>query len=141
MPLMKKTSFISCILVSALMAFGILSVSCKSTPVEVPYDASELEIIQLAQTAYDSGDQKLAVEYYSMLITRFGMDTATYIEGRYEIAHIYVKQKKYDLAAPMLEEIIAIYESSAPGTLPGAYRKLALSDYQKIPEDKRQSSK
>ena len=106
--------------------------SCVSSEVDVPEDATRLEIVQLAQTAFDSGFKKKALKYYEVLLQRYGTDTATYIEGRYEIAHIYVKKRKYDLARPMLEEIVEIYASSQPGQLPGAYRKLAQKDLDKI---------
>ena len=106
--------------------------SCVSSDVDVPEDATRLEIVQLAQTAFDNGFKKKALKYYEVLLQRYGMDTATYVEGRYEIAHIYVKKRKYDLARPMLEEIVEIYASTPPGQLPGAYRKLAQKDLDKI---------
>ena len=112
-------------------------VSCISSEVDVPEDATRLEIVQLAQTAFDSGFKKKALKYYEVLLQRYGMDTATYVEGRYEIAHIYVKKHKYDLARPMLEEIVEIYSTAQPGQLPGAYRKLAQKDLDKINATKR----
>ena len=65
------------------------------------------------------------------------MDTAIYIEGRYEIAHIYLKQKKYDKAEPIFLEIKEIYDSTAPGMLPGAYRKMVMKDLEKIQDKKK----
>ena len=123
----KKTIFFL-----ALSLLSIAFTACQSTKLEVSNEATSREIIQKAQTAYDSGHSNLAISYYKILLQRYGMDTATYIEGRYEIAHIYVKQKKYLQAKPILEEILETYNSVTPGTLPGSFKKLAQNDYEKI---------
>lgn len=119
------TVFASAIVISVL-------ISCASAPVQVADDASSLEIIQMAQTAFDNGKSKAALQYYDILIKRYGMNTAIYLEGTYETAHIYVRQKKYSKAEPLLREVLEIYNSSQPGQFPGAYRKLAQKDLEKI---------
>lgn len=129
---MKKIVF------SFLVSFAsVCFFSCASAKVEVPDNASSLEIIQLAQTALDKGSAKKSLQYYEILLQRYGMNTAVYIEGRYEIAHIYVKQKKYSKAEPIINEILEIYNASQPGQFPGAYRKLAQKDFEKIQNGKR----
>lgn len=121
------------LLTSAAILFSFANfIACKSTQIEVPVEATNREIIQMAQTAYDNGKTNQALTYYDILLKRYGMDTATYVEGKYEIAHIYVKQKKYNLAKPILEEILGIYDSVQPGVLPGSFKKLASNDYAKI---------
>lgn len=121
------------LLTSAAILFSFANfIACKSTQIEVPVEATNREIIQMAQTAYDNGKTNQALTYYDILLKRYGMDTATYVEGKYEIAHIYVKQKKYNLAKPILEEILGIYDSVQPGVLPGSFKKLASNDYTKI---------
>lgn len=110
-------------------------VSCKSTELVVNNDATSREIVQMAQSAYNSGNTDEALRLYGILLQRYGMDDAVYIEGRFEIAHIYIKQKKYNEAKIMLEEIISMYESRQPGSLPGAFKKLALNDLEKIPQN------
>ncbi len=121
------------LLTSAAILFSFANfIACKSTQIEVPVEATNREIIQMAQTAYDNGKTNQALNYYDILLKRYGMDTATYVEGKYEIAHIYVKQKKYNLAKPILEEILGIYDSVQPGVLPGSFKKLASNDYAKI---------
>lgn len=121
------------LLTSATILFSFANfIACKSTQIEVPVEATNREIIQMAQTAYDNGKTNQALNYYDILLKRYGMDTATYVEGKYEIAHIYVKQKKYNLAKPILEEILGIYDSVQPGVLPGSFKKLASNDYAKI---------
>ena len=133
-----KKNYIQIISITvALFASACFLSSCASQQKEIPADMTALEIIQQAQNAYDSGNIKLAEHDYQVLLQRFGNDTATYVEGRYEIAHIYLKQKKYYEASAMYQEIISIYENSIPGQLPGAYRKLAENDLATIPADKR----
>ncbi len=125
---MTKKTILFCVLSSLSIAF----MACQSSKFEVSNEATSREIIQKAQSAYDSGHPNQAISYYQILLQRYGMDTATYIEGRYEIAHIYVKQKKYLQAKPILEEIIEIYNGVQPGVLPGSFKKLAVRDYEKI---------
>lgn len=125
---MKKAIYVS------ILAGTLFFASCKSQEVVIPPEASHLEIIQQAQNAYDKGRKKQAIKCYETLIQRYGMDPAIYVEGRYEIAHIYVKGKKYKEAEPILLEIKEIYDSSAPGMLPGAYRKMTLKDLEKVEE-------
>lgn|SRR5574344_515303 len=131
--LMKKNVIKITMAAISIAASLFISVSCASNKSDVPLDMTAREIVQKAQTAYDSGDTVLAEKYYNVLLARYGNDTSVYIEGRFELAHIYVKQQKYKEAAPMLQDIIDIYNNSIPGQLPGAYKKLAEMDLQKIP--------
>lgn len=120
------------IISTGLVAFSMFLFSCKSQEIEVAPEATSLEIIQLAQTAFDKRKKDDAIKYYEILLQRYGMNPAIYVEARYEIAHIYVKQKKYKDAEPILLELKEIYDSSAPGALPGAYRKMSMKDLEKV---------
>ena len=129
---MKRSRF-TVLFIAATMAFY----SCESIPKEPPpSDMTDREIIQLAQSAYDKNYYNVAEYYYKILLQRYGNYTNDYVEGRFELAHLYLKQKKYDKAVPMLQEIIDIYETSTPGSLPGEYIILAKSDLAKVPEKK-----
>lgn len=123
---MKKISAI----ILAVISFSFIS--CISQNVEVPPEATSLEIIQQAQNAFDSGKKNRAIKYYEVLLQRYGNNPAIYVEGRYEIAHILIKQKKYEEAEPILLELKEIYDSSAPGMLPGAYKKMYAKDLEKL---------
>ena len=114
--------------------------SCRSSRIEPDLSASDREIVQLAQTAYDDGWSDDAVYYYEILLKRYGMDASIFIEGKYEIAHIYFKEKNWNKAVPLYEEILSLYDTALPGQLPGSYYKLAANDYSKIPADKKTSS-
>lgn len=111
-------------------------ISCASTKtLEVAEGATEREIIQMAQSAWDSGKKDDAEFYYKTLVQRYGMNTATYVEGRYELAHLYIKEKRYEEAYPLLTEILDIYKNTEPGYLPGTFRKMSENDLAKIPEE------
>ena len=111
---MKDSIFMKKIVFNFLVAFAsVCFFSCVSTKVEVPDNASSLEIIQLAQTALDKGSTKKSLQYYEILLQRYGMNTAIYIEGRYEIAHIYVKQKK-TTPQPVYQQPVARPQKEEP---------------------------
>ena len=117
-----------------LAAISFAFISCASQNVEIPPEATSLEIIQQAQNAFDKGKKTKAIKCYEILLQRYGNNPAIYVEGRYEIAHVLVKQKKYKEAEPILLELKEIYDSSAPGMLPGAYKKMAATDLAKVQE-------
>ncbi len=115
------------------IALTVLAVSCTSVPTEIPEDLTAREIVQYAQTAYDEGNTKIAEKYYQALLDRYGDDMNYYIEAKFEIAHLYIKKKKWDKAEPILKEILTIYENSLPGQYTPSFKKLAELDYAKIP--------
>ncbi len=123
-----KLTFVSVFVLSAFMA-----VSCTSIPETVPDDAHQL--IQLAQNATDQGNTKLARYYYEQLLEKHGNEADIYIEANFELAHLDIKNKNYDDAVPRLDQILLIYDSVAPGVLPGKFKKLAAIDLAKIPEE------
>jgi len=124
---------ISAVLVAILI---IISFSCYSVPKSVSEDLSKEELIQLAQNSYDEGNVKASEFYYNTIIERFGDDLGTRIAAMFEIAHIKVKDKKWNEARPLLEEIIAYFDAPDSAlTLPQEYKKLAIIDWKKLPEN------
>ncbi|MCK9168814.1 MAG: hypothetical protein M0P01_00195 [Treponema sp.] len=132
---MKKRVFIIIVPVLFAAAAVFLFPSC-GTIEEIPDDLSAAQLIQLGQDAYGKSQYKNAEMYYRMVISRYGMDNSIYIEARYELGHLYIKEKKYDDAYSSLKEIIDLYASTTPGTLPGAFNKLAQIEMAKIPANK-----
>ena len=106
--------------------------SCQSIK-EIPQDLTAPQILQRGQSYADASDYKNAEACYLATIERYGDDTNTYIEAEYELAHLYMKMKKYDKARAVLEEILEIYDYATPGSLPAAYKKLAQIDMEKLP--------
>lgn len=113
--------------------FVLLILACKSTPT-IPDDTSAVQLIQLGQDAESSLNYKLAENYYNTVIMRYGMDTSIYIEARYELGHLCLKQKRYAEAYNYFSEILDIFENAEFGTIPQAYKKLALMGLDQIPE-------
>ena len=99
-----KNNYLKVFALSVFMLFA----SCISSKVDVPYSATSREIVQMAQTEFNNGMYHRALAYYSTLLQRYGNDNAVYVEGRYEIAHIYIKQKKYSQAKPMHELFVQL---------------------------------
>ena len=106
---------------------------------EVPPDATDKQIIQLAQEAFNRSNYKLASHYYNTLLQRYGNNTVDYIIGNYELAHIAARKKDYASAVPRLNEILAIYNDTPAGYLPASYKVLAQMDLDRIPAATRQS--
>ncbi len=117
------------------LALTISAVSCSSTK-EIPSDLTAPQLLQRGQHSIDTAEYKMAERYFLKAIELYGEDPNTYIEARYELAHLYMKQKKYDKAYVILDEILEIYDNSVTGTLPAAYKKLAQLDMSKIPAAK-----
>lgn len=119
----------------AVIFIAGLNLSCATkTPEIIPDD--DREIVQLAQNAYNDGNWRLAEFYYNELLKKFGENPAVYVEGKFELAHIYVNKKHYLDAIPLLEEIITIYDNAPYGSLPPEFKKLARNDLNRIPQEK-----
>ncbi|MBE6344240.1 MAG: hypothetical protein J6B32_06115 [Spirochaetaceae bacterium] len=128
---MKKQFFY----VALATIFTIIIFSgCYSVPKDIPSDLSAEELIQLAQSSYDDGNVKAAQAYYEAVIIRYSSDMALVVEAEYEIAHMKIKEKKWQQAIPDLQRILSYYESDYSGILPQAYKKLAQLDLDKVPE-------
>lgn len=126
--LMKKIIF-----TLFLITLTGLSISCKTTK-EISEDLTAAQIIQLGQDAFESSNYKEAERCYKTVLERFASETATYVEAKYELGHIYIKTKKYDLAKACFTEILEIYDKDTYASLPGSYKKLSQIGLSKIPE-------
>lgn len=107
--------------------------SCKSAPV-IPDDATAVQLIQMGQDAQSVLNYDGAQAYYMAVIQRYGMDTSTYIEATYELGHLAMQRHQYEKAYYYFKEILDIFENAEFGTVPQAYKKLALMGMANIPE-------
>ena len=114
------------------LAGGVLFTSCQTVK-DIPEDLTAPQLLQRGQSYADNADYKNAEACYLATIDRYGDNTETYIEAKYELAHLYIKNKNYEKAQPVLEEILELYDYAPVGTLPAAYKKLAQMDMEKIP--------
>ncbi|MBP3708797.1 MAG: tetratricopeptide repeat protein [Treponema sp.] len=116
-----------------MVFFAVLFLSCRTVK-DIPDDLSAAQLIQLGQNAYGNAQYKNSEIYYHTVISRYGTDTSIYVEAKYELGHLYMKQKKYDKAYAAFKELLTLYESTQPGVLPGAFNKLSQIEMVKIPE-------
>ena len=87
---MKKITWLICIVI---LAGAALFTSCQSVK-DIPQDLSAPQLLQRGQSYSDNADYKNAEACYLATIDRYGDDTATYIEAKYELAHLYLKIRK-----------------------------------------------
>lgn len=127
---MKRTIYFAGI----FLALIFFATGCQSAPKNIPQDLTAEELINLAQASYDKGNVKAAKAYYEAIIIRYGNQMDKLVEAEYEIAHLKVKQKKWQQAIPDLQRILSYYESDMEGVLPPAFKKLAELDLAKVPE-------
>ena len=125
---MKKTIITTILISLFILAF----IGCQSVPTDIPADVTEAELTKLAQAAYDNGNTKAAKVYYETIIERYGSNTESLIAAKFELAHLLVKEKKYEEAKPILEEILGFYPDGVSSSLPPEYKKLAQIDLAKI---------
>lgn len=129
---MKHISCTKTTLILLLTTTLLLFAACQSVPTDVPEDLSRRDLIQLAQDSYEEGNVAAAEYYYSVIIERFGDDDSSRIMAQFEIAHLQIKEKNYKKAQPLLEDIIATFDSN-PDLLYEIpeYLKLAQIDLEK----------
>lgn len=130
---MKVTSFKTLFLITIVSLFFA---ACSSLPKEIPEDLTAQELIQKGQLAFENGHYKESLLYYNTVVERYSDSPDVYLEAKYEIGHLYMKQKKYNAAETVFQEILDIYAVAQPGTLPGAYLKLSQIGMDKIAEKK-----
>lgn len=119
-----------------VFAVSAIFFSCGTIPTEatVSPDLTPTELNQKAQEELDKGYIKSALAYYEILLNRYGQDVSVRTGAEYEIAHIYIKQKKWLEADRMLKMIINRYETAGGASISPKYYVLAKNDYAKTQE-------
>lgn len=113
------------------VALTSICFGCASTE-EIPEDLTANQIMQKGHEAFGNGNYKNAERYFSTTVQRYGTNTETYIEARYELAHLYVRTKEYDKATEIFNELLEIYDYDTTGSLPTAYKKLCQMGLEQI---------
>ncbi|MGL4983065.1 MAG: hypothetical protein ACRC4W_09515 [Treponemataceae bacterium] len=120
-----KLHFIFC-----SIAFFVFA-SCASGINSLSEDLTEQQLNQRAQEFLDKGKYRIASQVYDVLITRYGTNISSRIAAEFEIAHILVKQKKWQQAHEKLTAVLVYFENDT-GNLPNEYKKLAQLDLEKV---------
>ena len=117
-----------------LVLFLCSLTACVNIPTStsVPDSLGYEDMIVLAQREVDANNYRGAKVYYEIMIDRFGTDANVLNIGEFEIAHILIKQKKYEQAAVLLRQVLSRFEGSGSALLKPEYRKLAENDLKKI---------
>lgn len=128
---MKKKIIIASVIFAELALFC----GCQTVPKEIPEDLDARQLIQRGQDNFDEHRYKAAEKYFNTVLERYGDDPKHYLEAKYELGHLYLKQKKYSAAYDTFMEIEEIYKS-VPVGLPGSYKILCGIELAKIPAEK-----
>ena len=115
-----RTALLGAVCAAALVFLG----SCASGPVVIPPGLSVAEIFQRAQDASDRGDYPLCIRYYELVATSYPDDIAHMTWASYEIAFLYHKMGKNDVALSLINELLDKYDKEGY-KLPPAPRVLA----------------
>jgi hypothetical protein len=110
---------------TALFLCFVMMASCASGPEDVSDAITPAELVQKAQEASDRNRHNQSLGYYGLILERFP-DRIDYVcAAEYEIAFIYYKQKKYELAETGLRKLLVRYDGPDAELLPPQYRILA----------------
>ena len=108
-----------------LLVFLLLIFSCASGPINVPEDMTPSKIIQNAQEATDANKYRIAIQYYQVLLDRFGHNSEFYCIANYEISFIHYKQRRYSEARLGFEHLLSLYNAEGGETLPRRFKILS----------------
>lgn len=122
------------VLVGAFILFAAAGCMTVPDPSSIPEGTSVAELSQLGQSALDDNNYKAAEVYYKTIIDRYGSDMRSVTAAEFEIAHLRVKQGKWEDAKIRLDALIARYETTGGADLPPEYLVLARNDLARIPE-------
>lgn len=131
---MKRTMCIA--LLSATLLLAVSGCASVPDPATVPAELSVAELSQRGQAAFDDKNNKACEVYYQLIIDRYGTNLAPLTAAQYEIAHLRMREKKWDDAKARLETIIARYDGVGGAGLPPEYLVLAKNDLARIPATK-----
>lgn len=124
---MKKLIFASFVFCAAVL-------SCQSSQIALPASLTAEQMIQMGQDAYNDADYSNAVRCYQEVMKRFADNPSNYTEACYELGRIALRQKHYGRAYDYFQMVIDLYDAAQIGTVPAAFKKLAILSISQIPE-------
>jgi tetratricopeptide (TPR) repeat protein len=108
----------------AIAAFASLLVVCSSVPDEIEEGLTPMEYFQRAQEASDAGRYALSMAYYEKFQEQYPEERDRNVWAEYEIALLYYKMGKNQVALERFDALLERYESGEPD-LPEGPRILA----------------
>ena len=107
-----------------IAAVTSLLVACSSVPDEIEEGLTPMEYFQRAQEASDADRYALSMAYYEKFQEQYPEERDRNVWAEYEIALLYHKMGKNQVALERFEALLARYESGEPD-LPEGPRILA----------------
>ena len=108
----------------AIAALASLLLVCSSVPEEIEEGLTPMEYFQRAQEASDSGRYALSMAYYEKFQEQYPEEQDRNVWAEYEIALLYHKMGKNQVALERFEALLERYESGEPN-LPDGPKILA----------------
>ena len=118
---MKRNTLFKLVAVAALASALMV---CSSVPEDIEEDLTPMEYFQRAQEASDAGRYALSMAYYEKFQEQYPEERDRNVWAEYEIALLYHKMGKNQIALERFEALLARYESGEPD-LPEGPRILA----------------
>ena len=107
---------------------------CSSVPEKIEEGLTPMEYFQRAQEASDEGRFSLSMAYYEKFQEQYPEERDRNVWAEYEIALLYHKMGKNQIALERFEALLAKYESQEPD-LPEGPKILAEKVKARIEED------
>jgi outer membrane protein assembly factor BamD (BamD/ComL family) len=98
--------------------------ACSTQPATLPEGLPAAEIFQRAQDVSDKGDYLTAITWYSEVQKRYPADIEHGIWAQYEVAFLYHKSGRNELALTLVDALLDRYTKEGDA-LPPAPRVLA----------------
>ena len=117
------------LLLTTLLISGVLF-SCKTIK-EIPEEKTAAQIIQMGQNAAAMNSFADAEFCYEEVLKRFPNDPNVFVQAKYELGHIYTKQKKYEKAKTAFNSILTLNEQNR-NVVPPKYVKLCNMGLERI---------
>jgi outer membrane protein assembly factor BamD (BamD/ComL family) len=107
-----------------IAAVASLLAVCSSVPDKIEEGLTPMEYFQRAQEASDAGRYALSMAYYEKFQEQYPQERDRNVWAEYEIALLYHKMDKNQIALERFDALLARYESGEPD-LPEGPRILA----------------
>ena len=120
--------------VAVFFVVTLLFFSCATSPTNIPYDLTPMELIQRGQEASERNRFSLAIQYYETLIERFPFNIDFICAAEYEIAFIHYKQRDFDLARIKFNHLLERYYAPGGEQLPPQFMILSNIVLERIDE-------
>ena len=98
----------------AIAAVASLLLVCSSVPDEIEEGLTPMEYFQRAQEASDTGRYALSMAYYEKFQEQYPEERDRNVWAEYEIALLYHKMGKNQVALERFEALLERYESGEP---------------------------